>query len=491
MNERLPYEDQLIQELEKLPLPDENLAWGDMERRLDEDDDQRPVIWWKRYGCLLSGLLLLTLFGIGWLILKPGQWFNKEKETVSAVKPENINPLVEDSGGLSNSTAYKISNESLLPDTNRMDDSNRVKETLTELNETNIPINATNKEPLFPVLRKPSKIKGDRISAVAENKSVIYRESGKSEKDNPLLPPPETEKKNSETVSVNRSDDGLRSEKNVQTVFKDSLIVNDDEKQEKNIVAKKPADTTTNTPVNSSQKMPEKSNSKNKGAQSLYTWFAGLSFHQQLPVAGQKIVPYSSSGRKSGIADYIPAIYLRLAKNRKWFLQAEFRYGAPQYTKEFVFRQANIPDTGAFPQFTTVKSSSLKKTFYHQLPFTFHYYILPRWSLGAGVQWNKFGGAVYEQQDFKRNNLTQQDSLFSKKILAESSDSLYEFKKSYFQAAIETQYQLRRFSFGARYAFGLEPYIKFSLPGGVNQEERNNAVQVFIRYQLWKSSKNN
>ena len=41
MSEKLPYEEQLDQAWDTLPLPDEVMAWKDMKRRLDEDDDDR------------------------------------------------------------------------------------------------------------------------------------------------------------------------------------------------------------------------------------------------------------------------------------------------------------------------------------------------------------------------------------------------------------------------------------------------------------------
>ncbi len=44
MNEHVPYEDELKKRLDDLPLPNENIAWEDMKRRLDKDDDDRPII---------------------------------------------------------------------------------------------------------------------------------------------------------------------------------------------------------------------------------------------------------------------------------------------------------------------------------------------------------------------------------------------------------------------------------------------------------------
>ncbi len=67
MSELLPYENELANQLHNLPLPDENMAWADMKRRLDEDDDNIAPVWWR--GCALWGLLGMILFVAGcWLV---------------------------------------------------------------------------------------------------------------------------------------------------------------------------------------------------------------------------------------------------------------------------------------------------------------------------------------------------------------------------------------------------------------------------------------
>jgi len=43
--------------------------------------------------------------------------------------------------------------------------------------------------------------------------------------------------------------------------------------------------------------------------------------------------------------------------------------------------------------------------------------------------------------------------------------------------------------FCAKYAIGLEPYIKFELQAGVPQQEKNSSVDIFLRYELWRSKK--
>ena len=126
---------------------------------------------------------------------------------------------------------------------------------------------------------------------------------------------------------------------------------------------------------------------------------AGL--QQQIPFSGQKSVPYDYYGRKSSLSDYVPSIYLRLEKDKKWFVQTEFRYGAPQSIKDFSYsRQTKLDIANNNLTTTTYR---LKKTYYHQLPLSFNYYILPNWSVGAGGIYNRFYGAVTEKEVNNKN----------------------------------------------------------------------------------------
>ena len=78
MSERLQYEQQLHQQWHDLPLPDENLAWADMKRRLEEKEDDKILVWWR--SCLLWGLLLLGLMAAGWWIFQPERLFKKTNQ---------------------------------------------------------------------------------------------------------------------------------------------------------------------------------------------------------------------------------------------------------------------------------------------------------------------------------------------------------------------------------------------------------------------------
>ncbi len=73
MNKKLPYEQKLEGRITDLPLPDENLAWEDMRKRLEEDGDDRIIPFWLR-GCGLWGLLGVLLFALSWWIIRQEKW---------------------------------------------------------------------------------------------------------------------------------------------------------------------------------------------------------------------------------------------------------------------------------------------------------------------------------------------------------------------------------------------------------------------------------
>src|SRR4029079_10058482 len=98
------------------------------------------------------------------------------------------------------------------------------------------------------------------------------------------------------------------------------------------------------------------------------------------------------------------------------------------------------------------------------------------------VQWNKFTSAISEKTVSRRNNINQTASLISKLLVKESRDSAIAagFKKSYWQAVLQTQLRFKKLSVGVRYSFGLEPFML---------QEKNSSLQVFLRYELWRRKK--
>jgi hypothetical protein len=468
MNERLPYELQLQQQWINLPLPDENMAWADMRHRLEEEDD-RPVIAWWRKGCAVWGTLLLLLLATGWWVFRPERWFIGETnmQQQKGNTPSSGKRTTDGNGVPGKNNNAPVNGKGATAGNNTV--SGRSTITTTEGGRKTKPAAGTTGS------SKPKPVT-DQTSS-----SIVSGDGGKPGRNRqpvnnstqPQQPVSNASQKPVIDQPVPPADSISNSKKN-NIPTPDSVIAKIDSVKKKDTVANKP--TVASVPKTDSSK-------KRK-----IFYSAGIAGHQQIPLGGQKFTPYSSSGRKSSLADYIPSVYFRVNKENKWFIQGEFRYGAPQYTKEFLYKNQTKNDTINQTPYSVTTTAKLKKTFYHQLPVTFNYYVLPNWSLGAGLAWNKFSSAVSDQSIIGVNSNTLADTVLpGTGIVKIKKDSV--FPNSYFQAVFETHYSWKRFSFGARYMFGLQPYIKFTLPNGGQQQEKNSSLQLFIRYELWRSGK--
>ncbi|MEO5893530.1 MAG: hypothetical protein ABIQ31_24970 [Ferruginibacter sp.] len=485
MSEHLPYEDELSKRLSDLPLPDEDMAWEDMKRRMEKEDDDGPIVPPLLKGCGGYALLLLILVIAGLFIIDPLKWFHDKD------KKENIHTVTKnnDSGiGHTNAGNKVIPPGSSNSKTASDEDTILTGKAIASFKprgDTSFKINASSKN--GPVPDSKNKLaKNASLLKQIKRKNYSFRQQNNNliaNNNHPRKPLKKIGGKLSTIVSGYVQDDSLTTaSKNVNPI--DEIItgqVNDTtivvvKKKEAALdsIQKKKVDTT----AADAKVKPGSSNPKR-----IY-FSAGIAIHQLLPIAGQKSTPYNSLGRKSSLGDYIPSIYLRMYKDKRWFIQSEFRYGAPQYTKEIAFIQKKVIDS--FTSSTTVSSSNVKKTFYHQLPVSFNYFVLPGLSMGAGFTFNKFKSAVVQADVYKINAAGSIDSLVSTALTSQKkADS--NFVTTYFQALVEMQYQWKRFSLGARYSFGLQPYLKFQLPGGEQRTERNTSLQLFIRYELWKS----
>jgi len=468
MTDHLPYEENLLRQLAELPLPDVNAAWVDMRRRLEEDDDDRAVPFWRRRGCVLWGLLLVVVIGIGWWWSRSSGWMTTrqtEKQKVS--EPLYSNPGTKQNRSDTINRSRTI--EGLI-------DTPGQKNFSTGITSDEITGNSGSFGEDANVLAKTrnGRKNGDKETERIIIKTIPGKRSTDTQK-NKTIPSKET------SLSTQKDDQRPLPKPDTATIIKREIKTAPglpDTSQLKTIDTARQ----TKKPVPTDSTGKEKSKKKDPAAVPNF-FSTGIGLHQQLPVNGQTFTPYNASGRKGTLADYIPSVYFRFHHGDRWFLQTGFRYGAPQYNKEFAYEITKDFATN------TDTVQVLKKTYYHQLPLTFHYKLLPGLTLGAGIVWNRFSSAVSREQIIKpRTAPTGQDTLLSETIVkARPNDSV--FSKSYFQATTELQYKWKRFSIGAAYSFGLQPYIQFTLPGGTHQKERNSSLQVFLRYELWKSQK--
>lgn len=526
MNKLTPYEQSLSEQLTDLPLPDENQGWLEMKKLLEKDDDDGTVIPPPpQRGCgMVIGLLLLLLAGIAWYFLQPqDRWGGAGKKN----EKDSINTPVVDSRkhmekSADSSIAAKQHHGDLPINGDSLDIVMKGQEEHTgarvpvspvtgaanvrdTINGDRLTGNAAGNTTRVAGGKKRLRISGGGIASgnddAGKKTTAVKRNNAKTGNGEANVPsdkrvagntsaPKRTivSKVNKKAAAGNTpADTAAEGEANSALLQQTRLAMGATDSLEKEL-AKNKTDSLTKKkdslpvavkdPADSSVKPAQRETKKKK-----YYVGAGLAAYKGLPLNGAMDVAVNNYGRKGALTDYIPSVYLRLYREEKWFIQSEFRYGVPQYNKAFVYKQNEKVDTS---QILTTSSYVLRKTYYHQVPLSFNYFILPGWSVGAGIVYNRLTGAISEETIRTRVPGTANDSLTSFKVINDKKDSA--FVKNTVQWLVETQYKWKRFSIGARYAQGLQPYIRYTDPTtGQSSSKKSNALYLFLRYELWNS----
>ena len=508
-----------------MPVPDMDMAWHEMELLLEKEEDDKIIIpWYKRKGCMLPALLLL----VGLIIGSIFYFVNikdvvKKDETVSGNKNEKTSTIINEkqNGSVTNinfDTAKIITDNDIAIKENNVElneekvfeknknsitTKSKTKTTISgaEIEEDNILNNETittknnvdNKLKLAKVNRientqkQKEKIKNINCNIVEKEsfekaKRKIKLDKKTKTKITNVLPDEEIIANNPNNMKLYKKEPVSVSETNnvneTAAIKTEETIIKNTEITLK-VEFVKPNDSTKN-------KIAKKKEAKKA---SKYFVSTGISILQQLPLNGAKANSFDYLGRNNNIKEYLPSPYIRITKENKFYLQGEFRYGAPQNNKPFIYKYFKNTDTAINGIFKSDTSYSLKKSFYHQVPISFHYYITPKLSIGTGLVYNKFFGIIAEQEINQRRQ-GRPDTSLGKFILPISKSPDSAFTKTIYELLFEAQYKIRKFEIGARYAFGLNPYIVFINPITKLEEKKyNQNFNFYIRYELWNSKR--
>ncbi len=451
MNKRTSYEQQLAEELKKLPLPDEDKAWAAMQHMLNEKDDRRPpfAIPIMLQGCrgwIAIMVLVLLAGGAAYYFLDR----KNEKEQVASTIPVketrsgiplqgNDNKTQPESTVDVASTGNKSVNNEVQPGVNG--------------SRPNLSRSIEDGETPLPVKKKkrPSRTQSRRninIKPAITNAEVATQED--NDQDFAVVTQEQEEK-------IFREEPG-RKQDSSETNTDSAEIVK---------IEETPADSMAGSE-------PGKKKVKQR-----FSVAAGIAFQHALSLNGSR----ASTGlleKRTDWGDYVPSVYVRLHRG-KWFMQSEFKYGSPQYGKGFTYRTIN-QDTVQGVSFAT--SYYLRKSYYHQVPLSLHYTIKPGWSVGAGIVYNRFNGTISERSLKLSVAGTPVDTILEKRLVDAKYDSA--FSRNTWQWMAESQYRWKRFSIGARYASGLQPFIRYRDADGSSRSRKLHSLNIFLRFELWK-----
>lgn len=464
MNEVPPYND--AQESD-VPLPDVNKAWQKMEVLLHEDERRRRAVpWW--FWRTAAGILLLlgTAFG-GWWLLRSKDGEEKNRKPISLAAKEQGVPggdqnerqpiafskpsIAKQNGPVQGSASPREKNAVALvtPPAGKPAPSPQERQRYATNSDT-----VVQKEDL-PQRRQPTKAKPAN-TAVASLPLNQKRNTNNDE-----TKPYEVEKKKEAVVPLEKEKDPLQASIRLK---KDSINKTDSAK-----AAMPPVVPTE-----------EKKTPSKKAA---FVFSAGLGLQQAIALQRQPSAPTDTTGRKPAFFDYFPSVYVKAERGR-WAAQAGFQYSVPQPVANFSFSQKTTYDAA-----TTVLQTeriNLRKLYYHQLPVSLNYRLLPQWSAGVGGVYNIFAGAVTEREVRSKYGSTGAEAV------SKNTEPIKGYKDSFFYKTtagllLQTDYHWKRFSLGLRYIQNLQPFIKYTRPDGTVLDKKNNALQAILLFQLWKS----
>ncbi len=514
MNERLPYEHSLKEKLQEISLPEMEPSWQKMKKLLKEEDDDKLLPPYLM-GCAGLGILLLALIA--------GFWFynnQKEKTKDSSLKTQikkTDSILITGNKQQQISDTVAMNSGSVIHDKKS---ENKKAEPITsaQTNDTfnsNLNVSSTtHKNYKDPSKINSGSVKNKKAIIISDN---IYVENNSPRKKKRKIQSssktamsisaalPATDKNHAVENNFNKKKSSKRKTvpaKTKMNITLDSSNLSAQDVVEKNIdttivikidSSTNPIDSTVvmidSLPNNDTSKVAAEKKQKEKKKNEYY-FAAGLSLQYQFPINGQQSNNYDAFGRKNSLKDYVPAAYIRFYKKNTWFFHTGFRYGAPQSVKEVPYNSTSSLDSNSGQIVTNRSSFTVRKTFYHQVPFSFNYFITPKLSIGTGIMYSLFNGALTEKENTITVTRQGIDSVISSnkefiKVPA-SGDSF--FSRTQFNFTVQAEFHWKRFGIGAQYTKGLQPYLKFK-EAGVLKQLKNESLQIFIRYELWRQKK--
>lgn len=455
MSENLPYHDE---QWDDLPLPNKEEAWQKMQRLLEEKDRRRRFfpLWFWRYGVL--GIIVVGLATGGYFFLTGNRKTSTEIPSTNPTVPPQKNDQ------------QKL--------TQRKPEINKVP-SLTDKGTTavNKASGENTNQPLVINRSNPGigkqRLQKSSANTMEESYNSFLSQEKKNVSASVVL---EQKKGKSETKLEPTSQDSIPEQK-TQVIQSQSRTLVGDVPSADSTATKDSTEAVITTPVDSSE--AQKLFIKKK---SPIVFSAGVGLQQAIAVGGQQTSPYNLKGKQNKFSDNLPSVYLRLQKGRL-FLQGELHYNVPQPVRPFSFSQVSSYDGASNTVHT--ERLSVQKLYYHQFPLSINYNVVPQWSWGAGVVYNRFAGAVTGQEIQSRNVVTGDESITKQVVPVKGYKDSFLYKSTT-GFLLQTDYQWGRFSLGLRYTTHLQPFIKYTQPDGVVLNEKNQVLQAILRFRLFE-----
>ncbi|MEO8710667.1 MAG: hypothetical protein ABI405_01020 [Parafilimonas sp.] len=466
MSDKLPFEDAFKNKMDDLPAGDEDAAWQKMKELLEEKDKRKPFAWLNIY-TICSSIIILVAFSI-WISLSG---IGGKQKTISKTENNSVSKKNTFNNKQMKSNETPDETNKISAQKNKADTfSKQMNSEVTELNTIHN--------------RHISLYQNKKLKNFKKQLSVEANKNFTEDTNTALV----DKKDNNNAISITSID-------SLQNINADKVVITKSDTVNKSAEPSLSATAKIDSAKNETAAANTLMQSLNSDTSSIKKQLpislkqkhffveAGIQLKQQIPIGGQKIIAYNYSGDKQLFKDYIPSFFIRFEKGKQWFLQAEFSYATPNLIKQFSYSRQTKADYSLST--VTVITASLQKNYYSKIPLSFNYYVKPHWSIGTGIIYNWFHGAVAEQEtttnDIKAGTFNTVKTMMPFKNFTDSF--LYKNQAS---LLLQTGYSLKRWSFILRYEKGIQPYIKYTLPDGTIESRKISSLELNIGYRFIK-----
>jgi hypothetical protein len=239
-------------------------------------------------------------------------------------------------------------------------------------------------------------------------------------------------------------------------------------------------------------------------------WVMGMSIGYNLPVSNQEMSTVNMNGNRNTLIDFLPSVYAQYHFNKKWYVESSFQFSSPQYISNHklasVTKEIN-------PNRKEENAVWLNKLYYLNLPVSLHYKVLPRLTVGSGIQYSYLRRSIFADETavWEKEGANWRKSSSEKSIAVKSNAAVKKekananrpggsttpvpltivdtaaqnLKSSDLRFLVDVNYNLKRLNMGISFQVGLNNYINSKSGNYVLPvKDRNQALRLYLRYDI-------
>ena len=217
----------------------------------------------------------------------------------------------------------------------------------------------------------------------------------------------------------------------------------------------------------------------------------GVSLYQNFAISSNLSFNYNSAGNKGILMDYLPSVYGQYHFNNKMYIQAELQFNMPQATPNLLLSHGYKESMISGVNYHVDEYIYLRKLYYFNIPVNFYYSPAKNFYLGAGLQFSSLNSGLAMVNQYYSPMVAGSGSPYNKsEVVKFKKDSLASLlSKSEFRFMLDVNYNYRWLTAGLRLNQALKDYVNLSFYGNTPSQDKNESLQLYLRFNVWDGRK--